>query len=133
RLANASRGTGDERHFVLQIGHRLIPHRPHPGASRRQIDVPPETSIRCALIQRLSSVSSDAIIGPMSSGSPARPSAVMSAIRLFTSGLSLTMPPLKSVAIGPGATTLTAIRRGPSSLARYFVSTSTAPFIAAYG
>ena len=50
--------------------------------------MPPETSMRCPLIQRLSSDSSEAIIGPMSSGSPARPSAVISATRRFTSGLS---------------------------------------------
>ncbi len=62
-----------------------------------QIIMPPETSIRCALTQRLSSVSSDAIIGPMSSGSPGRPSAVASDTILFTAGLSRTTPPLKSV------------------------------------
>jgi len=36
---------------------------------------------------------------------------------LLTSGLSRTIPPLKSVLTGPGATTLAAIRRGASSLA----------------
>jgi len=33
-----------------------------------QMRMPPETSIRCALTQRLSSDSSEAIIGPISSG-----------------------------------------------------------------
>jgi hypothetical protein len=46
---------------------------------------------------------------------------------LFTSGLSRTMPPLKSVAMAPGATALTAILRGANSLARYLVSTSKPP------
>jgi hypothetical protein len=54
-----------------------------------------------------------AIIGPMSSGTPARPSAVISAIRSLTSGLSRTIPPLKSVWIAPGATALAVIRRVP--------------------
>jgi hypothetical protein len=49
----------------------------------------------------------------MSSGRPARPSAVISATRLLTSGLSRTMPPLKSVAIAPGATVLTATPDAP--------------------
>jgi hypothetical protein len=74
--------------------------------------------MRWALIQRLSSESSEAIIGPISSGWPARPSADMSATRLFISGLSRTMPPPKSLAMAPGATALTAIPRGPRSFAR---------------
>ncbi|MCU1261228.1 MAG: hypothetical protein JWO80_4113 [Bryobacterales bacterium] len=64
--------------------------------------MPPEISIRRALIQLLSSQSKEAIIGPMSSGNPARTSAVISATRLLISGLSWTMAPLKSVAIAPG-------------------------------
>ncbi len=58
--------------------------------------------MRWALIQRLSSDSGDAIIGALSSGRPARPSAVIAAMALFTSGLSRTTPPLKSVAMAPG-------------------------------
>src|SRR5580700_6617577 len=58
---------------------------------------PTATSMRCALTQRLSSESREAIAGPRSSGTPARPSAVFSAILLFTSGLSRTTPPLKSL------------------------------------
>ena len=81
-------------------------------------DIPPDTSMRCPFTQRLSSESSAAIIGPISSGTPARPNAVISATRLLISGLSRTMPPLKSVWIAPGATTLAVIPRGPSSLAR---------------
>ena len=42
---------------------------------------------------------------------------------------SRTLPPPKSVAMAPGATTFTAIPRGPNSLAMYRDSTSTAPFI----
>jgi hypothetical protein len=57
-------------------------------------------------------------IGPISSGTPAPPSAVISATCLLISGLSGTIPPLKSVWIAPGATTLSMNRRGPSSLAR---------------
>jgi hypothetical protein len=99
------------------------------GCVTFQMDMPPEASMCWALTQRLSSESSEAIIGPMSSGRPTCPSAVMSATRLLISGLSRTIPPLKSVAIAPGATTLTVILRGPNSLAMYFVSTSIAPFI----
>jgi hypothetical protein len=69
------------------------------------MDTPVETSMCWALIQRLSSESIDAIMVPTTSGRPARPSAVMSATRLFSSGLSRTMP-LKSVAMAPGATFL---------------------------
>ena len=43
------------------------------------------------------------------------------------------MPPLKSVAIAPGATVLTVIPARPSSFARYRVKTSTAPFIERVG
>ena len=56
-------------------------------------------------------------MGPISSGTPARPSAVMAATCLLSSGLSRTMPPLKSVWIAPGATAFTVMRRGPSSFA----------------
>lgn len=85
--------------------------------SIRQTIMPPETSIRCALIQRLSSDSRGALIGPMSSNSPARPSAVTLATRSLTCGLSWTIPPEKSVAISPGATVFAAMPRAPSSLA----------------
>ena len=40
-------------------------------------------------------------------------------------------PATKSVAMAPGATVFTAMPRGPSSFARYLVSTSTAPFMEA--
>src|ERR1035438_4454055 len=40
-------------------------------------DIPPETSMRCPFTQRFSSDSSAAIIGPISSGRPTRPNAVM--------------------------------------------------------
>ncbi len=63
------------------------------------------------------------------SGTPARPSAVPSVTLLFTAGSSRTIPPLKSVSVAPGATTLTAILHGPSSFAMCFGSISTAPFI----
>src|SRR6202043_2871364 len=43
---------------------------------RAQRTIPPEISVRGALIQVLSSVSSEATAGPMSSATPARPSAV---------------------------------------------------------
>ena len=69
--------------------------------------------MRCALIQRLSSLSKEAIIGPMFSGRPGRPKAVISETRLLTSGLLRTMGPLKSVSIAPGATVLAAIWRPP--------------------
>src|SRR5580658_3105553 len=69
------------------------------GCVAFQMDMPPEASMRWALTQRLSSESREAIIGPMSSGRPTRPSAVMSATRLLISGLSRTIPPLKSVAM----------------------------------
>lgn len=72
--------------------------------------------MRCAFTQRLSSVSSEAIIAPMSSGKPGRPNVVASETILFTAGLSRTAPPLKSVCMAPGAIAFTVIRRGPSSL-----------------
>ena len=58
------------------------------------------------------------IIGPRSSGTPGRPSAVIAETCLLISGLSRTIPPLKSVCTAPGATTLAVIRRGPNSLPR---------------
>src|SRR5260370_13672495 len=51
-------------------------------------DIPPETSIRCPFTQRLSSDSSTAIIGPLSSGTPTRPNAVIFATCLLMSRLS---------------------------------------------
>ncbi len=51
-----------------------------------QTYMPPETSIRCPFTQRFSSESNAAIIGPMSSGTPARPKAVMPATSLLTYG-----------------------------------------------
>ncbi len=62
-----------------------------------QSAIPPDTSIRCPFTHLFSSERSAAIIG--SSGTPARPRAVISATRLLISGLSRTMPPLNSVAI----------------------------------
>src|SRR5690348_343257 len=69
--------------------------------------MPPDTSILWPFTQRFSSERNAAIIGPISSGTPARPSAVISATRLLMSGLSRTIPPLKSVWMAPGATTFT--------------------------
>ena len=72
----------------------LIYGHVNPSARRRpaaQRPIPPDTSMRWPLIQRLSSESSAAIMGPMSSGCPTWPSAVISATRLFTSGLSRTV------------------------------------------
>src|SRR5205814_905999 len=83
-----------------------------------QTNMPPETSTRWALIQRLSSLSSAATAGPMSSGRPGRPSAVTLAMKALTCLLSRTAPPAKSVSIAPGAMVFTAIPRGPNSLAR---------------
>src|SRR5438874_9666296 len=67
-----------------------------------QTNMPPETSTRWALIQRLSSLSSAATGGPMSSGRLGRPSAVTLAIKALTCLLSRTAPPAKSVSIAPG-------------------------------
>ena len=78
--------------------------------------------MRCALIQWLSSDNSDAIIPPISCGSPSLPKAAILATILFTAGLSCTTPPLKSVCIAPGATELTEIFRGPRSCVRYHVN-----------
>jgi len=64
---------------------------------------PPEASMRCAFTQPISGDSSDATTPPMSSGSPARPSAVSEATISFTSVLSRTTPPEKSVSMAPGA------------------------------
>jgi hypothetical protein len=70
------------------------------------------------VIQRLSSLSSAATAGPISSGRPGRPSAVTLAMKALTCSLSRTAPPAKSVSIAPGAIVFTAIPRGPSSFAR---------------
>jgi hypothetical protein len=52
----------------------------------RQSAIPPDTSILWPFTQRFSSDRSMAIIGPTSSGTPARPKAVTSATRLLISG-----------------------------------------------
>ena len=58
-----------------------------------------------------------AMASPISSGSPTRPSAVWAAICRFTSALSRTSPPPKSVSMAPGAMMFTDIPRPPSSFA----------------
>ncbi len=100
----------------------------HPASLSRQMVCPPDTSIRWAVTQRLSSRSRLAII---SSGTPTRPSAVMAANCAFTSASSRTSPPPKSVAIAPGAMVLTVMPRPPSSRAMYTLSISTAALAAA--
>src|SRR6516162_2986615 len=49
--------------------------------------MPPDTSILCPLTHRFSSERSAAIIGPISSGTPARPKAVISRHTLIDSGI----------------------------------------------
>lgn len=56
-----------------------------------------DTSMRCAFIQRLSSLSSTAIALPISSGCLTRPNAVCAVMAFATCSLSRTTPPLKSV------------------------------------
>jgi hypothetical protein len=51
---------------------------------------------------------------------------------VFSSLLSHTWPPPKSVAIAPGATTFATLPREPNSFARYLVITLTTPFMEAY-
>ena len=78
-------------------------------AERRQIEIagptnmPPDASMRWALIQPLFSLSRLAIAPPMSSGRPTRPSAVCDATKPLSCALSRTAPPPKSVSIAPGA------------------------------
>jgi hypothetical protein len=72
--------------------------------------MPHETSILWPLTQRFSSDGKAAIIGPVLSSFPGRPSAVKSETRLFISGLSRTIPALKSVSTAPGVMTLTVMR-----------------------
>ena len=74
--------------------------------------------MRWPVIQRLPSPSSAAIAGPMSSATAIRPSAVSADRCSWKAGVSRTMPPLKSVATGPGAIVLTRMPRAPSSAAR---------------
>src|SRR6185295_7832023 len=93
--------------------------------------IPPLTSIRCPLIHFASSVQRKATTPPMSSARPTRPRGDKELRRFFISGLLRIVALLKSVSIGPGATTLTRIPFGPNSFARYFVNTSIAPFIEA--
>lgn len=70
-----------------------------------------------AFIHASSSLSRAAMASPISSGSPTRPSAVWAAICRFTSALSRTTPPPKSVSMAPGAMIFTEIPRPPSSFA----------------
>lgn len=111
---------------LQQVTRGLHPPMPWHLQSRPR---PPDTSIRWAFTHRLSSDRSEAIIATMSSGNPTRPSAVMPARRLFRSKSSRTIPPLKSVAVGPGATVFTAMRRDPNSFAKTRVSTSALDFV----
>src|SRR6476620_1110554 len=94
--------------------------------------IPPLTSMRCPLIQRPSSLHRKATTPPMSSAVPTLPNGDKDANRSFICGLLRIAALLKSVSIGPGATTLARIPFGPSSFAQYFVNTSMAPFIEAY-
>ncbi len=79
------------------VAHR----RSQAGGSQDQRNIPPETSTRCAFIHASSSLSRAAMASPISSGSPTRPSAVWAAICRFTSALSRTSPPPKSVSMAP--------------------------------
>src|SRR6476620_3769647 len=90
---------------------------------------PPLTSMRCPFIHLASSVQRNATTPPISSAWPTRPSGVNELKRFLISGLLLITALLKSVSIGPGATTLARIPLAPSSLATYLVNTSIAPFI----
>jgi hypothetical protein len=72
----ATKGIGDSGSADMPAGAAQFSHS---GCRNPSSDIPPETSIRCPFTQRLSSDSSAAIIGPMSSGTPARPTAVISA------------------------------------------------------
>jgi hypothetical protein len=58
--------------------------------------------MRCAVTQRLCGLSRLATIGPMSSGRPTRPRAVMAANCALSAAVSRTAPPRKSVSIAPG-------------------------------
>jgi len=64
--------------------------------------MPPDTSIRRALIQRFSFDSSAAISGPMSLGTPVRPSVVSEVTIAFTAGLSRIAWAAASDAVAPG-------------------------------
>ena len=65
--------------------------------------------MRCAVIQRASSLHKNATTPPISSGSPTLPNAVIALIFALYCALSRISPPAKSVAMAPGATTLTLI------------------------
>ena len=62
-------------------------------------NIPPEASNRCPFTQRASSEHKKATTPPMSSGTPARPSAVWEAIISFIWGLASKRDLLKSVSI----------------------------------
>jgi len=91
--------------------------------------IPPLTSMRCPLTQAASGVQRNATTGPISVACPTRFNGDNALSRSFSCGLLRMVALLKSVSIGPGATTLTLIPFGPSSLARYLVNTSIAPFM----
>ena len=91
--------------------------------------IPPVTSIFCPLIHLASSVHKKATTLPISSACPTRPSGVWLAKKPFICGLFLMAALLKSVSIGPGATTLHRIPLDPYSFATYLVKISIAPFM----
>lgn len=118
-----------------QVGPRLTKEtRPssRPAEIQRWIGggfhnrAPPDTSRRWAVTHRRSSEASAAIASPISCGSPTRPSAVRAPSPSRICASSRMAPPLKSVAVGPGAMALTRILRAPSSTANVRLRTSTA-------
>lgn len=99
------------------------------GRNRAQAN-PPLTPMICPVIQAASSEQRKATTRATSSGSPMRPMADMEASCPMVSSV---LPKVKSsVRVGPGATALTVIFLGPTSLAKIRVNWSTAALVAAY-
>src|SRR5260370_8571016 len=77
-------------------------------------NIPPDASSRWPFTQRPAAEQRNATTPAMSSGTPTRPRATFDSRKLFAPGCD-SASRLKSVAMTPRATTLTPIRRGPSS------------------
>ncbi len=129
-VSNIGRYVRVAEHPALRLTR--LRHATHRGRGAHRVGgcpynrAPPDTSRRWAVTHRRSSEASAAIASPISCGSPTRPSAVcaLSPSRICAS--SRMAPPLKSVAVGPGAMALTRILRAPSSTANVRLRTSTA-------
>src|SRR5581483_3192526 len=122
------RGTGYDEVSRIDHGTGSRDARfPNAPITRYQIS-PPLTPITCPVTHRASSEARNATTSAMSSGVPRRRRAVISIITRCCSG-GMTSRSI-SVSVGPGATALTVMLRGPSSAAWLRVMAWTAALVA---